>query len=214
MIWYALLVLAVGAERVAELVVARRNARWSLARGAVESGQRHYPVMVVLHTVLLVGCVAEVWAAGRPFHPALGWTMVALVVAAQGLRWWCVGTLGPRWNTRVLVVPGLPLVGVGPYRWLRHPNYVAVGAEGLALPLVHGAWLTATSFTLLNAALLTVRLRCEAAALKSALCAGEPTADTTQGEASHGRRLSAAGDSTPDISREDGKAAAAEGAPR
>ncbi|WP_093802788.1 isoprenylcysteine carboxyl methyltransferase family protein [Streptomyces sp. Wb2n-11] len=165
MLWYTLLVLAVGAERVAELVVARRNTRWSLARGAVEAGQRHYPAMVALHTGLLVGCLAEVrWAAG-PFDPVPGWTMAAVVVAAQALRWWCVRTLGPRWNTRVLVVPGLPLVARGPYRWLSHPNYVAVVAEGLALPLVHGAWLTASLFTVLNTALLTVRIRCENGAL-------------------------------------------------
>ncbi|MEU3450846.1 isoprenylcysteine carboxylmethyltransferase family protein [Streptomyces thermolilacinus] len=169
---YALLVLAVAVERGAELVVARRNARWSLARGAVESGRRHYPVMVALHTGLLVGCVAEVWLAGRPFDPLLGWTMLAAVVAAQALRWWCVVTLGPRWNTRVLVVPGLPLVAGGPYRWLRHPNYVAVVVEGLALPLVHGAWVTATVFTLANAALLAVRVRCEEAALRRAVPGG------------------------------------------
>lgn len=168
MIWYTLLVLAVGAERCAELVVARRNARWSLARGAVESGQRHYPLMVTLHTGLLVGCLAEVPVLGRHFHPVRGWTMLAVVIAAQGLRWWCVRTLGPRWNTRVLVVHGLPLVFEGPYRWLRHPNYVAVVAEGVALPLVHGAWLTAMAFTIGNSALLTVRLRCEEAALESA----------------------------------------------
>ncbi|OON82952.1 isoprenylcysteine carboxyl methyltransferase family protein [Streptomyces tsukubensis] len=165
MIWYTLLVLAVGAERVAELVVSRRNTRWSLERGAVETGQRHYPVMVVLHTGLLLGALAEVWCAERPFDPVLGWTMTAVVVAAQALRWWCIRTLGPRWNTKVLVVPGLPLVESGPYRWLGHPNYVAVVAEGFALPLVHGAWLTASAFTLLNAALLTVRIRAENDAL-------------------------------------------------
>ncbi|MFD5100010.1 isoprenylcysteine carboxyl methyltransferase family protein [Streptomyces albidochromogenes] len=165
MLGYAALVLAVGAERVAELVVARRNARWSLARGAVEAGRGHYPAMVVLHTGLLVGALAEVRFGGRPFDPALGWSMTAVVVAAQALRWWCIRTLGRRWNTRVLVVPGLPLVAGGPYRWMSHPNYVAVVAEGLALPLVHGAWVTAVLFTGLNAALLTVRIRCENAAL-------------------------------------------------
>ncbi|MEW1722119.1 isoprenylcysteine carboxyl methyltransferase family protein [Streptomyces sp. NPDC093109] len=165
MIWYTALVLAVGAERVAELAVARRTARWSFARGAVEHGRGHYPVMVALHTALLLGCLAEVRLADRPFTPPLGWTMLAAVVAAQALRWWCIRTLGPRWNTRVLVVPGLPLVEGGPYRLLRHPNYVAVVAEGVALPLVHGAWITALVFTLLNAALLTVRVRCENRAL-------------------------------------------------
>ncbi|OEJ28386.1 hypothetical protein AR457_31900 [Streptomyces agglomeratus] len=165
MLWYTSLVLAVGVERLAELVVARRNARWSLARGAFEAGRGHYPVMVVLHTGLLVGCLAEVHGWGRPFDPVVGWTMAAVVVASQALRWWCIRTLGRRWNTRVLVVPGLPLVAGGPYRWMSHPNYVAVVAEGVALPLVHGAWLTAALFTGLNAALLTVRVRCENEAL-------------------------------------------------
>ncbi|MFJ9570972.1 isoprenylcysteine carboxyl methyltransferase family protein [Streptomyces bacillaris] len=165
MIWYTALVLAVAAERLAELVVARRNTRWSLARGGTEAGSGHYPAMVVLHTALLAGCLAEVHLTGRPFLPALGWTMVAVTVAAQLLRWWCITTLGPRWNTRVIVVPGLPRVTGGPYRWLRHPNYVAVAAEGIALPLVHGAWVTAVAFTVLNAALMAVRVRCEEEAL-------------------------------------------------
>ncbi|OSC75659.1 hypothetical protein LEL86_19350 [Streptomyces sp. WA6-1-16] len=163
--WYTVLVLAVAAERLAELVVARRNTRWSLARGGVESGREHYPAMVALHTALLAGCLVEVHLADRPFPPVLGWVMVAAVVAAQALRWWCIRTLGPRWNTRVIVVPGLPRVTGGPYRWLSHPNYVAVAAEGLALPLVHGAWVTALVFTALNAALMVVRVRCEDGAL-------------------------------------------------
>ncbi|THC54883.1 isoprenylcysteine carboxylmethyltransferase family protein [Streptomyces sp. A1499] len=167
MIWYGLLVTAVAAERVCELAVARRNARWSTLRGATVSGQGHYPAMVTLHTALLLACPAEVWLADRPVLPALAWPMLALLTASQALRWWCVHTLGPRWNTRVIVVPGLPLVTGGPYRWrwLRHPNYAAVVAEGVALPLVHTAWATATAFTVLNAVLLTVRIRCENRAL-------------------------------------------------
>ncbi|MFJ9687921.1 isoprenylcysteine carboxyl methyltransferase family protein [Streptomyces bacillaris] len=165
MIWYTALVLAVAVERLAELAVARRNTRWSLARGGTEAGSGHYPAMVALHTGLLAGCLAEVHLTGRPFLPALGWTMAAVTVAAQVLRWWCVTTLGPRWNTRVIVVPGLPPVTEGPYRWLRHPNYAAVAAEGIALPLVHGAWVTAVAFTVLNAALMAVRVRCEDEAL-------------------------------------------------
>ncbi|MEV4095532.1 isoprenylcysteine carboxyl methyltransferase family protein [Streptosporangium saharense] len=176
MSWYLSLVLLVGVERLAELVVARRNARWSLARGGVVHGRGHYPWMVVLHTGLLAGCVLEVSLAGRPFVPALGWPMLALVVAAQGLRWWCIVTLGRQWNTEVIVVPGLSPVTRGPYRlrWLRHPNYVAVAAEGLALPLVHGAWVTALTFTVLNAALMVVRIRCEEAALATLSPAPSP----------------------------------------
>lgn len=162
---YAVLVLLVAAERLAELAVARRNAAWSRRRGGVEHGRGHYPVMVALHTGLLAGCLAEVYAAGRPFIPVLGWSMAGLVLAAQALRWWCIATLGPRWNTRVIVVPGLPLVTVGPYALMRHPNYLAVVVEGAALPLVHGGWITAGCFTAANLSLLAVRLRCENAAL-------------------------------------------------
>ena len=152
-----LLLVVVGAtavERVGELVVSARNARWAFARGGVESGRGHFGAMVALHTALLVAPVVEVVVADRPFLPWLGWTALAAVVAAQGLRWWCIATLGRRWNTRVIVVPGLPLVARGPYRVLRHPNYLAVVLEGVALPLVHTAWVTALAFTVLNAVLL------------------------------------------------------------
>jgi methyltransferase len=166
--WYVVLVLLVGLERVAELVVSLRNAKWSFAKGGVETGKGHYPFMVLLHTGLLAGCLVEAIVADRPFIPALGWTMLAVVLLAQGLRWWCITVLGPQWNTRVIVVPELSLVASGPYRWFRHPNYVAVVAEGVALPLVHGAWITAVVFTLLNVPLLAVRIRAEEAALATA----------------------------------------------
>lgn len=152
--WYLALLVATGLERVAELVVSARNARWAFARGGREFGRGHFPPMVALHTALLVACALEAWLGGRPFLPWLGWPAFTVVVASQGLRWWCIGALGPRWNTRVIVVPGLPLVDRGPYRWLRHPNYLAVVAEGIALPLVHSAWITAVAFTVLNAVLL------------------------------------------------------------
>jgi methyltransferase len=158
---YSLLVLAVSVERVAELVVAQRHLRWARARGAIEAGRAHYPYLIVLHGALLLGCVTEVWALDRPFFVWLAVPMLVLLAASQALRWWCISTLGPQWNTRVVVVPGMPLVRTGPYRWLRHPNYVAVVTEGLALPLVHTAWVTALLFTVLNAAVLTMRIRCE-----------------------------------------------------
>ncbi|HTX96312.1 MAG TPA: isoprenylcysteine carboxyl methyltransferase family protein [Mycobacterium sp.] len=162
---YYLLILAVAIERLLELVVSKWNAEWSFAQGAKEFGRPHYAVMVVIHTALLVGCVVEPWALQRPFIPWLGWPMLAVVALSQGLRWWCITTLGRRWNTRVIVLPDAPLVRQGPYRWLHHPNYVAVAAEGIALPLVHTAWLTAVAFTVANAFLLRVRLRVENSAL-------------------------------------------------
>lgn len=166
-IWYVILVAAVAAERLVELVVARRNLEWSLARGGVEFGAGLYPAMVTLHTALLFGCIAEVLLLHRPFLPWLGWPMLAVVAAAQVLRWWCIRTLGPQWNTRVVVVPGAPRVTGGPYRFLPHPNYVAVVAEGVALPLVHTAWITAFVFTVLNAVILNRRIGTENTALAS-----------------------------------------------
>jgi methyltransferase len=167
MSFYVVLILAVAVERLVELFVSRRNLGWARARGGREHGFGHYPFMVVLHTGLLVAALIE--AAHRSFIPALGWPMIAVVVLAQALRWWCIAVLGPRWNTRIIVVPGLPLVERGPYRWLRHPNYVAVVLEGIALPLVHSAWITAVVFTVVNAGLLRVRISCENAALAQAL---------------------------------------------
>jgi methyltransferase len=163
MVAYALLIAAVAVERIAELIVSQRNLSWSRARGGVEFGARHYPVMVALHTGLLAGALVE--AAYRPFLPALGWPMLAVVLAAQGLRWWCITTLGHQWNTRVVVISDAVRVTGGPYRFFSHPNYVAVVVEGIALPLVHTAWITAAVFTVLNAFVLHTRIGVENAAL-------------------------------------------------
>lgn len=162
---YVGLVAVVALIRALELGVAKRNLIWARRHGGVETGAQHYPVMVLLHAAFLVGCIVEVTALHRPFVLALGWPMFVLLVCAHVLRWWCIRTLGPQWNTRVIRVPGQPVVTDGPYRWLRHPNYAAVVLEGIALPLVHSAWITAVVFTAANAALLRVRLRVENAAL-------------------------------------------------
>ncbi len=164
---FTVLVLLVALERLAELVVSNRNAAWSLERGGVEYGRGHYPFMVVLHSGFLVAMLVEAWVVRPDVPGALAWSMLALVLLSQGLRWWCIATLGPRWNTRVIVVPGLPRVEAGPYRFLSHPNYVAVVVEGIALPMVHAAWITALVFTVLNAALLTVRIGVENTALRT-----------------------------------------------
>ena len=164
---FTVLVALVALERLAELVVSKRNAAWSFERGGRESGQGHYPFMVVLHSGFLVAMLVEAWARRPEVPPLLAWSMLVLVIASQALRWWCIASLGRRWNTRVIVVPGLAPVTSGPYRFLPHPNYVAVVVEGVALPMVHAAWITAVGFTLLNAVLLTVRIRAENAALRA-----------------------------------------------
>lgn len=162
---FTVLIALVGLERIAELIVSRRNAAWSLRHGGVETGRGHYPVMVVLHLALLVGALVEAWVRRPDVPAALAWSMTVIVVLAQGLRWWCITSLGNRWNTRVIIVPGMAPVRSGPYRWLSHPNYVAVVLEGIALPLVHASWITALVFTVANAVLLTVRIRVENRAL-------------------------------------------------
>lgn len=162
---YTGLIALVGLERLVELRLSRRNAAWAFARGGKEHGQRHYRVMVVFHAGFLLACVAEPWMLARPFTAPWGWLALGMVALTQGLRYWVIATLGPRWNTRVIVVAGEAPVSGGPYRVLRHPNYLAVVLELAALPLVHGAWLTALVFSAGNALLLRVRVRVEEAAL-------------------------------------------------
>jgi len=162
---YTVLLGLVVLERLVELVISNRNARLAMEQGGIEVGQKHYKVMVVLHSLFLPACLLEVVLLDRLFSPVLGLTMFILVLATMALRYWAVTSLGTRWNTRVLVVPGLPAVTKGPYRWIRHPNYVAVVIELFALPMVHGAWMTATGFTVLNFFLLKTRIRVEEEAL-------------------------------------------------
>jgi methyltransferase len=162
---YGLLLGVVCIERCAELALSKRHAEALLARGGLERGKGHYPPMVALHTALLLGCALEPWLLRRSFAPALGIPMLALALGAQALRWWSIATLGVHWNTRVIVMPGAQRSRRGPYRLFPHPNYVAVVVEGIALPLIHSAWITASVFTLANALLLSVRIRTEDAAL-------------------------------------------------
>lgn len=169
---YLILLAAIAIQRLAELRLSQRNTRWAMERGGVEFGQGQLAAMKVLHTLFLVGCGVEVVALDRPFVPAIGIPMLVVVVACQGVRWWTMRALGHYWNTRVIVVPDMVPVTSGPYRWVRHPNYLAVIAEGIAIPMVHGAWITATAFTLANAVLMRKRIRCEEKALAFAATGG------------------------------------------
>jgi methyltransferase len=165
---YTALVGAVAAARLAELRLASGNRRRLLARGAVEAGAGHYPAMVALHAAWLAACPAEVWLLHRPLVPPLAAAMLVLLAGAMALRYWVIASLGGRWTTRILVLPGAPPVATGPFRYLRHPNYLAVAVEILALPLVHTAWIAALVFTAANAALMAVRIPAEERALAAA----------------------------------------------
>ncbi len=174
---FVTIVAVVVCERLFEVWLSRFNARRVLARGGVEFGAGHYPVMVALHSAFFVAMVAEVlWLPTRP----RGWlTLFAVVVAAAAmvLRYWAIVSLNDRWNTRVIVEPGRLPVKRGPYRFMRHPNYVAVVLEILFLPLIHAAWRTAAVFTVANLVLLRHRIKVEEAAVYGASWATATGAD-------------------------------------
>ena len=162
---YLVLLSIVALERVFELTLSRRHISRALEQGGKEFGAKQFAVMKALHVGLLASSAAEVVFLSRPFIPLLGYPMLAWGAAAMALRYWAVASLGPYWNVRVVVVPGVTPVTSGPYHYLRHPNYVAVILEGVAIPLIHSAWMTAVWFTVLNAFVLRDRIRCEERAL-------------------------------------------------
>lgn len=154
------IILAVAAQRLGELMLARRNGRRLLAAGGVETGAGHYPLLVAVHGGWLLA-VALLVPADAPVNGAL----LALYVALQGVRYWVIRTLGAQWTTRIITVPGRKLVRSGPYRYFRHPNYAVVACEIALLPVVFGAWEIALVFSALNGVLLAHRIRIENAAL-------------------------------------------------
>jgi methyltransferase len=156
------LLALVTAQRLGELVLARHNTAKLKAQGAYEVAPGHYPLIVILHAAWLIGLWALAW--NRPLNLPLA----ALVIAIEGLRIWVLMSLGGRWTTRSIILPGAPLVRRGPYRFLPHPNYTVVAAEIAVLPLAFGLWAYALAFTVLNAAILFVRIRSENAALAGA----------------------------------------------
>jgi len=159
-----LAVVLVTFQRLFELVLARKNERRVRARGAVERGQRHYLLIVALHSLWLVSTLVEGLLRG-PELPAFWPVPLALFLLVQPLRYWAIFSLGKRWNTKILVLPGEKPVRCGPYKYIDHPNYVVVVVEILTFPLIFGAWITALVFTIFNAAILSVRIREENRAL-------------------------------------------------
>jgi methyltransferase len=164
---FGALLLLLAAERGVELWLSRRNARIALAAGGFEVGREHFRWMVALHASFLPAAWTEVVLLQRPWIAALSVSMLGVLLAAQGLRYWAIATLGEQWNVRVILVPGRRLLASGPYAYVRHPNYVAVVLEGAAIPLVHTAWMTALIFTVLNLGVLFARVRCEEEALRN-----------------------------------------------
>lgn len=152
----------VALQRLSELAISQRNTRRLLTQGAIEYGARHYPLLVVLHAAWLAALVIAV-----PWDTPPDWPLIGLLLLFQLGRAWVIASLGPYWTTRIITLPGAPLVRRGPYRWLRHPNYAVVVGEIAVLPLAFGAWTIALVFSILNAGLLWHRIRVEDAALSA-----------------------------------------------
>ncbi|MET3575333.1 isoprenylcysteine carboxyl methyltransferase family protein [Bhargavaea ullalensis] len=163
--WVVILLVII--QRLVELRVARRNEQRLLAKGAFEAGKSHYPYMVAMHAAFFFSLMGEVLLAHRPLSPF--WIpLLAIFLAMQVLRVWCLSSLGEFWNTKIIILPGANVVRRGPYKWLRHPNYVIVTTELLVLPLLFQAYFTAILFAALNAWMLSVRIPAEERALRKA----------------------------------------------
>ena len=162
---YWALLLAIGAVRLAELRVSRRRQRGLAAQGVARAPEPHFRAMVILHTGLLLGAGGEATWSGRAPVPAISAAALLLVAAAIALRLWVIATLGPHWNVQIMDSAPLGVVTDGPFRWIRHPNYVAVFVELFALPLVHAAWTTAIVGTAVHVWVLSHRIRAEEAVL-------------------------------------------------
>ncbi len=156
-----IVLLLVTLQRLAELVIAQRNTERLLAKGAREVSPEHYPLIVGLHAAWLIG----LWVLAYPIEPSL--PLIGIFLILQALRVWVLVTLGSRWTTRIIVLPGAPLVKEGPFRFISHPNYCVVAAELLILPLAFGLVWYGIAFSILNAIVLTIRIRAENAALQS-----------------------------------------------
>jgi methyltransferase len=159
------LLLAVAALRIVELRISRRHQQQLAARGAAKVSEPRFRWMVVLHIAVLVGAALEVVLLKRPFIPVLAAIMFAVFLAANAVRWWVIRTLGDHWNVQVMDSTRLGVITSGPFRFVRHPNYAAVFAEMVALPLIHTAWITALAGSLAHVAVLAQRLSTEEAVL-------------------------------------------------
>ncbi len=162
---YLILLALLVVERIFELDRARRNARRAFHHGAVEVGQAHYRVMVAFHALFIVSCAVEATFFPHIFPPMVAWLALGAEIVAQALRYWAVVTLGDRWNTRIIVSPDRAPATDGPYRFMRHPNYLAVVIEIAAVPMIGGAVFTAIAFTVGNALILAVRIPAEERAM-------------------------------------------------
>lgn len=164
---FAFVISFIIAQRIVELIIAKQNEKWMRGQGAFEVGASHYPWMVAMHIAFFVSLIAEVTLLERSLSPF--WMLfIGVFLVAQVMRIWCLVSLGKFWNTKIIVLPGADVVRRGPYKWIRHPNYLIVTTELLVLPLLFSSYFTAIVFGFLNVWMLSVRIPAEEKALKEA----------------------------------------------
>lgn len=166
-IFFYILIGLVVVQRIMELLLAKKNEKWMLQDGAYEVGANHYKLIVLMHIFFFISLIVEVHFYKREFV-SWGYMFLVLFIIAQIMRVWALYSLGRFWNTKIIVLPGAPVIQKGPYKYMRHPNYVVVAMELLALPLLFQAYITAIIFTLLNIALMSIRIPLEEKALREA----------------------------------------------
>ncbi len=162
--WFYLFFIIIVLQRIGELIIAKRNEKWMKERGAQEFGQDHYPLMVFIHTLFFIVFFLEVMIGHNKIIAA--WPIVlSIFLLTQCIRIWALTSLGRYWNTKIIVIPGAKMVNKGPYRFLKHPNYVVVTIEFIVIPLLFEAYFTALFFSLLNVMILRIRITAEEKAL-------------------------------------------------
>ena len=164
MLFYIVITIVI-IQRLVELIIAKRNEKWMRSQGAFEAGAGHYPIMVSMHMAFFISLILEVLVIDRPLSP-LWIPLLSLFLMAQIARVWCLTSLGKFWNTKIIILPGADVVRKGPYKFIRHPNYVIVATELLVLPLLFSAYFTAIVFSFLTLWMLSVRIPIEEKALK------------------------------------------------
>jgi methyltransferase len=154
-------------QRVIELIISRRNERWLFSQGAIEYGKDHYKFIVILHTLFFVSMIAEYLISGRYIEfSIINYILLVFFIFLQLMRVWVLSSLGKFWNTKILRIPSTELVSKGPYKYIKHPNYLIVSAEIFILPMIFNLYFTAIVFTILNAVMLRIRIKIENEALK------------------------------------------------
>lgn len=164
---FTIILFIVITQRLVELAVAKGNEKWILQQGGYEVGRAHYPIMLLLHSSFFIALIAEILLLNRQPSIFFGFLLVLFLLTQAG-RFWCLLSLGKLWNTKIMILPGIKVIRKGPYRFLKHPNYVIVALEFIIVPLLFNAYLTAIVFSLLNLWMLSVRIPTEEKALKEA----------------------------------------------